>query len=205
MISGLSFPARCSRVLLAVAIAVFALSAVAAEKPPGAWGLEQLMQGLARVQSSKARFVERKHLRILNAPLELSGTLSYTAPGHLEKHTTAPKPESLVLDGDTLVVEDKARNRRRVLTLQQYPVVWALVESIRSTLAGDLKSLERFYRVTFDGNEQQWRLTLEPREIPMQRLLNYIRITGSRSALRQIDVVEAEGDRSIMTIIDERQ
>jgi outer membrane lipoprotein-sorting protein len=205
MTSGLRHVTRAVHLVLLVALAACGSCAIAADNAGGGWGLDQLMQGLARVQSSKARFVERKHLRILNAPLELSGTLVYTAPGHLEKHTLAPKPESLILDGDTLVVEDKTRNRRRTLTLTQYPVVWALVESIRSTLAGDLKTLNRFYRVSLEGNEQQWRLTLEPREIPMQRLLSYIRITGSRSALRQIDVVEAEGDRSLMTITDERQ
>ncbi|MGH8702755.1 MAG: outer membrane lipoprotein carrier protein LolA, partial [Burkholderiales bacterium] len=51
--------------------------------PPAAaadWGVEQLMRSLAQVQSSTARFVERKHLAILNAPLESSGTLLYTAP-----------------------------------------------------------------------------------------------------------------------------
>ena len=169
-----------------------------------AWGVEQLMQGLSQVKSSKARFVERKQLRILNAPLELTGTLVYTAPRHLEKHTLQPRPETLVLDGDTLTVEDKARNRKRTLTLQQFPVVWALVESIRSTLAGDLAGLNRFYQVSFDGTEREWRLTLEPREIALQRLVTYIRISGSRSSLRQIDVYEAEGDRSIMTITEER-
>ena len=42
--------------------------------------------------------------------------------------------------------------------LQDYPVLWAFVESIRSTLAGDLQSLNRFYRVELDGSERDWRL-----------------------------------------------
>jgi hypothetical protein len=39
------------------------------------WGVEQLMQALGQVKSSRAQFVERKHLAILTAPLESSGTL----------------------------------------------------------------------------------------------------------------------------------
>ena len=204
MITGRKYAAHAVGLALLVTIALYASCLVAAETPAeNTWGLQQLMQSLARVKSSKARFVERKNLRILNAPLELSGTLSYTAPSHLEKHTLLPKPEALILDGDTLTVEDKTRNRRRTLTLQQYPVIWALVESIRSTLAGDLQSMNRFYQVRLEGTELQWRLTLEPRELALQRLLSYIRISGSRSSLRQIDVVEAEGDRSVMTITEE--
>jgi len=41
--------------------------------PPAAgadWGVEQLMQALGEVRSSKARFVERKHMAILSTPLE---------------------------------------------------------------------------------------------------------------------------------------
>jgi len=169
------------------------------------WGLGSLMQRLAQVKSSKAKFVERKHLRMLNAPLEFSGTLVYTAPGHLEKHTLLPKPETLILKGDTLSVEDKVRNRRRTLSLQDYPVVWAFVESIRATLAGDLQSLNRFYQVSLEGTEQQWVLVLKPRDAGMQRFVDRIRVSGQMSSVRTIEVIEAEGDRSVMTITEDAQ
>ena len=167
-----------------------------------ALSVEQLMQRLAQVKSAKAAFVERKHLRILNAPIESSGTLLYTAPGYLEKHTLAPKPESLVLEKDTLTFEDKTRNRRRTLRLQEYPALWAFVESIRSTLAGDLQSLNRFYRVTLEGGELDWRLILDPREPAIERVVKQIRITGSRTSVRSIETTEVEGDRSLMTITE---
>lgn len=185
--------------VLWLALAPGALLA-AADTPDAAWGIEQLMQRFAQVQSAKATFVERKHLRILSAPLESSGRLVYTAPEKLEKHTLAPKPESLVLDGDTLTFEDRTRNRRRTLRLQEYPVIWALVESVRSTLAGDLQSLNRFYRVGLEGSETDWRLTLDPREPTIQRMVERIRIAGSRASIRSIETTEAEGDRSVMTI-----
>ena len=162
------------------------------------------MQSLAQVKSAKAKFVERKHLRILNAPLELSGTLTYRGPAYLEKRTLHPKPEVLILNGDTLTVEDQVRNRRRALTLQQFPVVWAFVEAIRGTLAGDLQSLRRFYRVRLDGTERDWRLTLEPLDTDVQRFVTHIRLSGEGNAVRVIEIVEAQGDRSVMTITEDR-
>ena len=167
-----------------------------------AWGLEPLMQRLAQVKNVQAKFVERKHLRILNAPLEFSGTLFYQAPGHLEKHTLLPKPQSLILDQDRLSIEDAGRKQRRTLRLQDYPVVWAFVESIRSTLAGDLQALNRFYKVDLEGSDIQWRLLLKPSEPAMQSLVTQIRISGARQSIRSIEIVEAEGDRSIMTITE---
>jgi hypothetical protein len=182
------------------------IAARAAESTPDTpWGVEQLMQRLAQVKNLKGRFVERKHLRILNAPLEFSGTLVYAAPAHLEKHTLLPKPQSLVLDQDQLVVEDKTKKQRRVLKLQEYPVIWAAVESIRATLAGDLLALNRFYRVDLEGRENQWRLLLRPTDPKLGALLSAIRIGGQGTSVRTIEIVEAEGDRSVMTITEEPQ
>jgi len=206
MITGISGVTRRAAVLALVSLVLcFTAAAQAAERAPdAAWSVEQLMQQLAQVKTAKATFVERKHLKVLNAPLELSGTLLYTAPGHLEKHTLKPKPEVLVLDKDTLTFEDKTRNRRRTLRLQEYPVIWAFVESIRSTLAGDLQSLNRFYRVALEGSEPEWRLTLDPREADIQRMVNQIRITGSGTSIRSIEITETQGDRSVMTVTEVR-
>ena len=188
----------CAAALLACALQAQGAEPTAA--PP--WGLAELMQRLGQVKSVNARFVERKHLRILNAPLEFSGTLTYKAPGHLEKHTLLPKPQSLILVDDRLTVEDRTKKQRRTLNLQDYPVVWAFVESIRATLAGDLQALNRFYKVELEGNEGEWRLVLRPSEPALQSMVSHIRITGARNAIRVIEIVEGEGDRSVMTITE---
>ena len=49
------------------------------------WGLPELMAELHAVSSVRAKFVEKKYLHALSAPLELSGTLAYEAPDRLEK------------------------------------------------------------------------------------------------------------------------
>ncbi len=203
MIIGVRRVARGALAIVVLCV-VTAAEAAADSASDATWSVEQLMQRLAQVKSAKATFVERKHLRILDSPLELSGTLIYTAPGHLEKHTLKPKPESLVLEKDTLTFEDRTRGRRRTLRLQEYPVVWAFVESIRSTLAGDLQSLNRFYRVALHGSESDWRLTLDPREPDIQRMVSQIRIAGSRTSIRTIEITETHGDHSVMTVSEVR-
>ena len=168
------------------------------------WDLERLMQDLAQVKAAKGRFVERKYLAILTAPLESSGTLTYTAPSRLEKHTLTPRGESLVLDGDQLSIASKgvgkAPDRRRTVLLQDYPAISIFVESIRSTLAGDLTLLRRFYEIVLDGDERKWRLVLKPRDPKMQELISEIRIGGSRTWIDSIEFLESGGDRSVMSI-----
>jgi hypothetical protein len=193
------------RAVVFVLLLNFCPLSAGAPASPSSWNLEVLMQDLAQVKSARARFVERKFLRILNDPLEVRGTLSYTAPGHLEKHTLTPKRESLVLDQDRLTLEDEVRKQRRTLALQEYPVIWALVESIRATLAGDLQSLNRFYQVRLEGDPREWRLILTPRDSKMKAMVTDIRMTGTRRSVRVIEVNEAGGDRSEMTIIQDKE
>ena len=183
----------------AILIALTAFLPSHAAEP--AWGLSQLMIELGRVKQAKATFVERKYLKVLNAPLESSGKLIYTAPYRLEKYTLDPKPESMVVDQDILTVE--MRGRKRVVQIQDYPILWAFVESIRGTLKGDLSALQQFYQVKLDGSRQEWQLHLQPTEKKMAALIQTITIRGSKDRLNGIEIVEADGDRSIMTVTDD--
>ncbi len=168
-----------------------------------AWDVDELMRQLATVEHSQGRFVERKYLKVLKQPLELSGTLSYTRPGRIEKRTLKPKPETLTVVGDTLTLDNSARKEHRVLKLQDYPVLWGFVESIRATLGGDLKALQRFYRVELEGDATRWRLFLAPSDRKMGDFISLIRIEGSQARVDTIEMQETRGDRSVMKIYEE--
>jgi outer membrane lipoprotein-sorting protein len=167
------------------------------------WGVAQLMQDLAQVKTAQATFTERKFLSVLSRPLESSGTLLFQAPGHLEKHTLKPKMESLVLDQGVLTIDSKARNIKRTLVLQEYPSVWGFVESIRSTLAGDLPTLERFYQTELEGDAAHWKLRLSPLEPRTREVLHEIRISGRGNRVVSIETLEPNGDHALMEVTED--
>lgn len=162
------------------------------------WNLDQLMHALAQTRAGHASFVEKKSIAILDKPIESSGELFYAAPDRLEKRTMKPRPESMVLDRDTLTIEQKGR--KHVLPLQGYPEIAAFIDSIRGTLAGDRSALERTYQLSLDGSEQDWTLVLTPIDAKMQKVVASIRIVGARNELRSIAIKQADGDSSLMTI-----
>jgi outer membrane lipoprotein-sorting protein len=163
-----------------------------------AWDVDQLMQALAQNKSGRASFVEKKYIAMLDRPLESSGELLYSAPDRLEKRTLKPKPESMVLQGNTLTIE--RTGRQYVLALQDYPELGAFTESIRGTLAGDQKALARVYAIALQGSEESWTLTLRPTEPKMAAAVQRVVIRGSRGELRSIEIEQADKDRSVMTI-----
>jgi outer membrane lipoprotein-sorting protein len=176
-------------------------SAPAPAATAGSYSLQQLMQAMSQVKTSRATFVEKKYLSIANMPLEYTGGLAYNAPDKLEKFTQTPKAERMLLEGDKLTLEN-AKKQRRVVMLSEYPMVRAFTESIRSVLAGDLASLQRFYKVSLEGSEAQWHLLLAPTEPSMQGVVKEIRFEGSKAAIKTIEITEKQGDRSVMTITE---
>lgn len=163
------------------------------------WDIDQLMQSLAKAKPGHATFVEKKYIAMLDRPLESSGELLYTAPDRLEKRTLKPKPESMQVDGNVLVIE-RGSKKKHTLQLQDYPELASFIDSIRGTLAGDRMALERSYKLTLEGGIEHWTLLLSPRDAKMATIVQQIRIAGSRNNVLSIDVIQTDGDHSLMTI-----
>lgn len=158
----------------------------------------ELMTTLARSTHGAATFTEKKYLAILDAPVESSGELRFVPPARLEKLTLKPSRERLVLDGEVLTVE---RGRRtHVLALKDYPEVAGMIESIRATLAGDRSALERVYQLSVSGSRARWSLALIPRDARIARVVARIRIDGAEGDVHAVEIVQADGDRSVMTV-----
>lgn len=162
------------------------------------WGLTQLMQTMAQVESSSTRFTETKYLSVLTTPLTLSGKLTYARPGRVEKHVLVPYDERLTVEGNVLTLEKNGKSR--TLNLPSHPVAWAFVESIRATLSGDLALLQRFYRARFDGDNAAWHLILEPLDGEITAYVQSITIDGSDNRVNSVEILEVGGDKSVMTI-----
>jgi outer membrane lipoprotein-sorting protein len=161
-------------------------------------GIDQLMDSLAASPHGTATFTEKKYISFLDQPVESSGTLRFVAPARLEKNTLKPTAESLVLDGEVLTVE--RGQRKQVLQLQDYPEVAGMIESIRATLAGDRRALERVYRLSLQGTAARWTLELVPLDARVARMVTRIRMEGAQAEVRTVEIQQADGDYSVMSI-----
>jgi len=160
--------------------------------------LETLMSLLAQRKHGHVSFVEEHFLAVLDRPVESSGELVYEAPDRLEKRTLKPKPETLVLEHGVITAH---RGRHTyVLNLSDYPQIVPLIDSIRATLAGDRASLERIFKVQLDGSLARWKLLLTPSDATVARSVKEIRIEGTRDAIHSVEIQQADGDRSLLTI-----
>ena len=157
------------------------------------------MHRLAAIPESHVAFTEVKTLSALTEPVRSQGRLVYRRPGHLEKITTGPVPESLMVDDDRLsmISDDQPP---RLIELDSEPALRALVDAVRGTLSGDLATLRRSYDVAMQGTLSGWQLILTPRGQPLTKLLRQITVEGAGSDLHALRVIQANGDQSLMTI-----
>lgn len=162
------------------------------------WNLEQLMQNLAQGHHEHASFTEIKSIAILDKPVESSGELFYKAPDYLEKRTLKPKPESMTVNGNALIIERGTKKYQ--LQLQSYPELAAFIGSVRGTLSGDIKALQHNYQLSLDGTEASWSLQLLPLDKKMQSILKRINMTGMYDQVHGIEIIQADGDSSLMSI-----
>ena len=160
--------------------------------------LDRVMGALAERKHGHVSFTEKKFIAMLDQPVDSSGELLYDAPDRLEKKTLKAKPEDLVLEGG--VVTAQRGKHHYTLDLQQYPQVLPFIESIRATLAGDRAALERVFKVEFIGAFEGWNLELVPLDSTLAKTVRKIHIEGEKDFIHTVEIREADGDRSLMTI-----
>lgn len=166
--------------------------------PAQALELPELMALLAQKRSGEARFTEQRQVKGLDAPLASSGTLSFVAPDRFTRRTLAPRPESMVVEGNIVTLTRGGRSRS--MALDASPEMEAIVESVRGTLTGNAVSLQQHFKVGVSGSTEQWLLELKPATPRLAVMLETVRIVGRRGELSSVEMRLADGDRSLMQI-----
>ena len=164
------------------------------------WNVEQLIESLAKNRQAEVRFEETAFSNLLTQPLKTQGILRFTPPAGLEKHITAPHDERYLVEGDTVLFENKTKGTSRTLSLHDYPALRAFIEAFRSTLGNDVITLRRFYSVMLQGEPRRWVLILRPLDKAVQELAESIRFSGEREQVSSIEILAPDGDRSVMVI-----
>jgi hypothetical protein len=187
------------RWLAAVALGAGAWTlGLGAARAAAPFDLTELMRTLGQIRAGEATFVERRHVSMLDRTLESSGRLSFEAPDTFVRETLRPRRDRLAVNGNTLTLSQGGRSR--TMQLDASPEAGVIVEAIRGTLTGNRAALERHFETTVAGSAERWSLDLVPRELRLRGQVASIKVRGEQAIVRVIDVLLADGDRSVMTI-----
>jgi outer membrane lipoprotein-sorting protein len=191
------------RRVVAAAFGAVALGAATAFAPrstsaAAAFDLEALTALLGRVRAGEATFVETRRIEMLDRTLTSSGRLSFKAPDVFVRETLKPRHEKLAVDGNVLTMS--LGDRSRTMQLDASPEAAVIVEAIRGTLTGNRAALERWFESRVGGEAREWTLELVPRDLRLRGQVASVRVAGRDSVVREVRVLLADGDQSVMTI-----
>lgn len=177
---------------------VEAPAALPPQKPIEAANLPGLLKAFAQSPGVYAQFTEKKHMALLAAPLESAGTLAFTPPGLLARHTTAPETSVLIVEPSRVRMFDG--KRWEAMELESKPVVRLFVESFVRILQGDEVALRRLYSIDFKTETavpSRWTLILKPRIAPMDKLIDRLELHGDKLVMDRMRIVEVGGDETV--------
>ena len=189
-------------------LALLALAALGAEPaappqqagpPAGTITLDDLLAHMATTTGVVAEFREIKTLKLLDAPLETRGTIYYAPPDRLARVTRDPAETRLVLDGGHMRYRDAAGARD--VDLASNPVARAFADNLIVLWRGDKPALEKVYALDFHADGTRWQLVLTPRGSPLDRFVRAIHLRGDGAAMREMELVETDGDKT-QTVFD---
>jgi hypothetical protein len=176
---------------------ILVLAASALQGAP-AFDLDRLMQLLSESPSSEVPYVEEKFSALLARPVVSSGTLVYVRPDVVEKNMAVPRKETFRIAGQELTVTREGRQRR--IALSSEPLLAAFAAGLRGVLSGDARQLGEYFRLALEGTESDWKLEMTPIDEEIARYVKGIVVSGRSARVRQIEVDESSGDRSVLTV-----
>jgi hypothetical protein len=63
-----------------------------------------------------------------------------------------------------------------------------------------LRAVTKTYSAALTGDAARWRLTLRPLDPSLGAVVEHIEISGNQSQVRTVEIFQADGDRSVMTL-----
>ena len=104
----------------------------------------------------------------------------------------------MVISGGALSITTPDGQRR--IALGDHPALMGLATTLTAALAGDLPALEKLYGIEATGSLKAWRLVLRPHGSALAHFVTSITLDGQDSALRLLQIVQANGDTETMRV-----
>jgi hypothetical protein len=169
--------------------------AASARAEPETLELDELLRHMAATRGVVAEFREVKTLALLDQPLEARGTLYFQPPDRFVRVTREPAATRLVLVGSRMRFEDATGVND--VDLAENPVARQFADNLVALWRGDRERLEKLYRLDFRAEAARWELGLAPRGAPLDRFIARIRLSGDGATMREMELLESDGDRTL--------
>jgi Outer membrane lipoprotein carrier protein LolA-like len=158
-----------------------------------------LIARVARRAPASVPFAEVRFSSLLIEPLVVRGTLEHEAGGGLLRRVESPYRESTSIRDETVRVE-RDGEPARTFALRRAPELRGFVTGMLGLLTGDSALIDEHFSVVAAGDDDRWRLDLEPLDDRLRQRLSNIIVAGAADEPRCFVIVDTEGGTSVMLL-----
>jgi chaperone LolA len=158
----------------------------------------RLKEHRAKFPSLTAEFNEEKVTRLLQKPLQMSGTIAFTAPNSFRREVRGTNPSTTVCDGKQLWIYYPNFKEAERYTLGERAF---FDDSVAALTAGlNFSNIDDFYRYDAFREEKGYRLVLRPKTGGLKRLLKQLSLWVSDDFLIvRTETLSPKDDRIVTT------
>ena len=156
--------------------------------------LKVLGAAQASTQSIDARFVQTKHLSLLDEPLVSTGRFRFRRPDHVRLDVETPHPSTILIAGRSVTIPGLPATEQRAVA--ESPMA-AMFTELGAVFAGNLDHAPAHFTIVARGEGDAIEVTLTPTAADFQRLFRTIalRFAGPDTMVTSMRLDDALGDR----------
>lgn len=158
--------------------------------------IRQTLVAHQNTKGLKAKFVEKKHITFLKAPLLSDGEIYFSRPELFARTTEHPEVSKLVVR-DNQIMFRQGNEKAQKISLKDRPELRSLVSGILLLFSGDEKKILDLYEAKPQGDSTAWSLELIPRDKSLKSLVKKLVVIGRKASLHSFEVHESSGDYSV--------
>ncbi len=155
---------------------------------------------LRQAQTLRGKFVLRKHLREIPAPLTATGEFVFARDLGIYWHTVTPFDSVFLLTPRGASQRDEGSESFRMDAAQQ-PGVRAALEIFVALFGLDVDSLANNFQLYGVGDSKGWRVGLRPRAAAMSAVFTQAIVSG-KAQIEHIELSDNNGDRTEIAVRD---
>jgi outer membrane lipoprotein-sorting protein len=193
---------RAAAVWLALTLGAFGHVEVAAACDGTAQCLREVEAAQRRLRSISARFVQTKHLALLEEPIESSGTFAFLPPDRALWRVDDP-PFEVRIDGKEIRVPPGVEGAVRSAP----PALTSMLGSMSAIFAGDVDEVAGRFDIEAAATADGIAVHMKPRAAGERRMIGGMRLlfAGADLLIREVELHEALGDRLHIVFLDARR
>lgn len=159
--------------------------------------LVQPIKNIAPAKVLRGKFVHKKYLSDIPAPLESGGELLFLRDKGLYWHTRKPFESVFVLTPTEAFQRDEGGVAIKVDAAQ--PAVRAAAGIFMALFSIDLKSLNQDFRLYGVPTPSGWQMGLKPKRAAMAAVFAQAIISGA-AQVQEIELTDSRGDRTVIRL-----